>query len=85
MVQKCENERRENMVGKNTIVEQERYIKKDNGCMELYNGGNEGGKQRDKQEGCILVGAAALWEEGGNWDSPGKGEPQGFKYCIIHY
>jgi hypothetical protein len=43
MVQKCENERGENMVGKNTIVEQERYIKEDNGCMELYNGGNEGG------------------------------------------
>ena len=33
MVQKCENERGENMVGKNTIVEQERYIKEDNGCM----------------------------------------------------
>ena len=33
MVQKYENERRENMVGKNIIVEQQRYRKEDNGCI----------------------------------------------------
>ena len=37
-----------------------------------------------RYEEYILGGAAAVWEEGGNWDSTGKRKPQGFKYCITH-
>ena len=51
----------------------------------VINDGNEEGKQRGQGGGMYSWGAPAVWEEGGDWDSPGKGEPQGFKYCIIHY
>ena len=43
------------------------------------------GSKGGKEEGYILGRAIVVWEEGGNWDSPGKGKPQGFKYCITHY